>query len=633
MHILRELWTKDIDEDDTKCSYQYVFELRERLEETMKIAQEELEKSQGRYKHHYDKKARPRSLNVGDKVLILLPTDNNKLLMQWKGPFDVDKIVAKNDYGINVNGKVKTYHINLLKQYILRDKSSDSEDTVVSATDVFELTSATVINDCGEDDEELLEMSPCGSKENYHGVTLGKQLNTDEQQVISDMLRDFSDIFTDIPGKTSIVQHKVDLTTPHPVRSRPYQVPHSVRDSLRQDIKYMLEMGIIRESTSPYASPVVIVKKPDGSNRVCIDFRKLNKISVFDPEPMVTAEDLFAKMNKSKYFTKIDFTKGYWQIPVAPEDIPKTGFVTPDGCYEFIMMPYGMVNAGATYVKGMRKLLHGMDHVESYIDDILVHTATWEEHLATLRELFCRIRSANLTVRPSKCTVASDNVEFIGHDLHEGIIGLQEKNIEKIRDAPQPVTKKEVRSFIGLTGFYRSYIPNYSTIAVPLTDLTKKGQPNKVIWGEAQERAYRTLKNKLVNKPILRMCDLEKSFTLRTDASDTGLGAMILQQHDDGLFPVSFASRKLLDREKRYSVLERECLAVVWGIKKFKMYLYGVEFILQTDHQSLVYLDRAKFENDRVMRWAMFLQNYRFRIEAIKGSANVGADYLSRVLE
>ncbi len=167
----------------------------------------------------------------------------------------------------------------------------------------------------------------------------------------------------------------------------------------------------------------------------------------------------------------------------------------------------------------------------------------------------------------------------------------------------------------------------------PLTDLTRKGQPNKVVWGDAQEKAYQTLKHRLVSKPILRMPDLDKNFILRTDASDTGLGAVLLQQHDDGLFPVCFASRKLLDREKRYSVIERECLAVVWRIRKFAMYLYGVDFTLQTDHQALSYLDKAMFENDRVMRWAMFVQNYRFRIEAIKGSANVGADYLSRVLQ
>ncbi|XP_068227703.1 uncharacterized protein [Palaemon carinicauda] len=292
------------------------------------------------------------------------------------------------------------------------------------------------------------------------------------------------------------------------------------------------------ESASPYASPVVMVKKSDGSNRVCIDFRKLNRITIFDPEPMVTADDVFARLSESKFFTKIDFTKGYWQIKVRSEDVPKTAFVTPDGQYEFLKMPFGMVNAGATYVKCMRTLLKGLDNVESYIDDLLVHTKSWSEYLKTLQELFQRIRNANLTIRPSKCILASETVQFLGHEIQGGTLSLQETNISKIQSAPQPKTKKEVRSFLGLTGFYRAYVANYATIAAPLSDLTKKGKSNVVQWQEPQEKAYNSLKSILVNKPVLRLPDLNRRFILRTDASDVGLGAVLLQEYEDGLFPV-----------------------------------------------------------------------------------------------
>ncbi|XP_068205216.1 uncharacterized protein [Palaemon carinicauda] len=318
----------------------------------------------------------------------------------------------------------------------------------------------------------------------------------------------------------------------------PYPVPYGVRASLRKEIKDMLDMGIIQESASPYASPVVMVKKSDGSNRVCIDFRKLNRITIFDPEPMVTADDVFARLSESNFFTKIDFTKGYWQIKVRSEDVPKTAFVTPDGQYEFLKMPFGMVNAGATYVKCMRTLLKGLNNVESYIDDLLVHTKSWSEHLETLQELFQRIRNANLTVRPSKCILASETVQFLGHEIQGGTLSLQETNISKIQSAPQPKTKKEVRSFLGLTGFYRAYVPNYATIAAPLSDLTKKGKSNVVQWQEPQEKAYNSLKSILVNKPVLRLPDLNRRFILRTDASDVGLGAVLLQEYEDGLFPV-----------------------------------------------------------------------------------------------
>ena len=218
-----------------------------------------------------------------------------------------------------------------------------------------------------------------------------------------------------------------------------------------------------------------------------------------------------------------------------------------------------------------------------------------------------------------------------GSWLSGGIKGLQEENVRNIEGATRLKTKKQVRAFIGLTGYYRDFISNYAAKAEPLTDLTKKGQPNKVSWEQPQEKAFVTLKRELASEPILHLPDSAKPFVLRTDASDVGIGAVLMQDHDGKLFPVSYASKKLSTRECKYSTIERECLAIVWAIQKFRVYLYGREFVLQTDHQPLIYLNRAKFLNDRIMRWAMFLQSYAMRIESIKGSENVGADYLSRV--
>ena len=204
--------------------------------------------------------------------------------------------------------------------------------------------------------------------------------------------------------------------------------------------------------------------------------------------------------------------------------------------------------------------------------------------------------------------------------------------MDKIQQAARPRIKKEVRSFVGLTGYYRNCIPNYAAIAVPLTDLTKNRQPNIVVWGDQQEKAYQTLKRLLTSKPILRLPDMKKQFVLRTDASDVGIGAMLLQEFEGELFPVSFASRKLSSAERAYSAMERECLAIVWGIKKFLTYIHGTHFIIQTDHKPLTFLNESKFANSRIMRWTLFLQNHRFTVESIKGSQNVGADYLSRLV-
>jgi len=238
-----------------------------------------------------------------------------------------------------------------------------------------------------------------------------------------------------------------------------------------------------------------------------------------------------------------------------------------------------------------------------------------------------------MTVRPSKCIFGVDSVEFLGHQLQCGLVGLHEDNVAKIRDAPRPSTKKQIRSFMGLAGYYRDFIPNFAAVVAPLSDLTCKGQPNRVEWGEAQEKAYQSVKAHLTNTPILHLPDPSKTYYLRTDASDNGIGAVLMQEHEGKLFPVCYASKKLSNAERNYSTIEKECLATVWGIKRFHLYLYGVRFVLQTDHEPLKYMNSAKFMNSRLMRWAIFLQSYNLRVEAIKGSDNIGADYLSRVVE
>jgi hypothetical protein len=223
-----------------------------------------------------------------------------------------------------------------------------------------------------------------------------------------------------------------------------------------------------------------------------------------------------------------------------------------------------------------------------------------------------------LTLRRSKCLIGYRNIGFVGQVIGEGKVAIETEKLEQIRDAEQPKTKKQVRSFLGLAGYYRRFIPNFAEIAVPLTDLTKKGQPNAVKWGQPQEHAFKTLRDLLTRAPILRLPDFSRQFILEADASDVGVGAALMQEYDDGRFPVAYASKKLLQRERNYSVIERECLAIVFGVKKFQKYLYGKEFVLHTDHRPLSFIQKCKIESGRIMIWSLFLQNYRFRVEAIK---------------
>ena len=627
--ILKELWTKKVNIPEVKSSYEYVTELRERLEDSLKLAQEELEKSQKRYKRHYDRKAKPRRLEVGDRVLILLPTDSNKLLMQWRGPYTVESRVGANDYRVKMGSKTKTYHINMLKKYISREPEGNV--VPVDDTDGATVAVASVIHqDVDPELGEVPDLEGYRQREGVRDVKLGDELPEDQRRVLEDLVRRYPDVFTDMPGETDVIQHQIRLSDDTPIRCKPYPLPYAMREELRNEVDTMLEMGVVRPSTSPYASPIVMVKKKDGSNRVCVDFRKLNKITEVDPEPMTTAEDLFRRLSGKKYLSKIDLTKGYWQIPVAPEDVHKTAFVTPDGQYEFTRMPFGMVNSGATLVRGLRKILDGMPIVGSYIDDIVIYSDSWEDHIRTLKELFGRLRKARITARPTKCLLGASRMEFLGHQVGGDVITPSRDNLEKVRNTPRPTTKKQVRSFLGLVGYYRDHIPAFAKISAPLTDLLKKGKAEHIQWSEAQERAYSLLKEYLLQEPVLKLPDLSKPFVLRTDASGVGVAAVLLQENDGKLYPVGYASKKLNLTEARYPIIEKECLAVVWGIKRFKLYLAGRRFTLQTDHKPLKYLKDASYQNDRVFRWAVAVQEYSFRVEDIPGRENIGADFLSR---
>ncbi|XP_071115973.1 uncharacterized protein [Haliotis cracherodii] len=350
----------------------------------------------------------------------------------------------------------------------------------------------------------------------------------------------------------------------------------------------------------------------------------------FDAEPIPLADSVFARLRHCKYLTKIDVSKAYWQIPMEESSKELTAFITPDGLYQWKVMPFGVVNAPAVFSRLMRQVLHSIPNTDNYIDDIIEGTEEWSPHVVSLRDIFTRLRQFHLTARPSKVKIGYKQLEFLGHRVGSGLIQPEGKNVEKILNVERPQTKKQVRALLGLTGYYRKFIPNYAAIAVPLTDLTKKGKSNKVVWTESQELAFTTLKTHMSSFPILKLPDLEKTFLVRSDASDVGIGAVLLQEQEGERFPIMYVSRKLAERERAYSTIEKECLAIVWAIQKLERYLYGREFILETDHQPLVWMTKAKLTNGRVMRWALTLQPYRFLIRAIKGIENVGADLLSR---
>ena len=266
------------------------------------------------------------------------------------------------------------------------------------------------------DDTEMFHVGECTSKDFKAEVKIDDHLNPDQKQQLYDLCAEFRDVFSEKPGMTRIVEHHIDLTTDQPVRAKLYPIPHALREEVNEEVSKMLEMDVIERSESPYAAPVVLVRKKDGTNRFCIDFRQLNRVTVFDAEPMPRTDSIYATLFEDKYLTKIDLCKGYWQIPVVETDRPKTAFRTPDrGCFQFKRMPFGLVNSATTFNRMMRLLLEGLPSVDSYVDDILVHTKTWGEHLSRLRSLFERLRKADIKAKLSKCTFGSRKVEYVGH--------------------------------------------------------------------------------------------------------------------------------------------------------------------------------------------------------------------------
>ena len=349
---------------------------------------------------------------------------------------------------------------------------------------------------------------------------------------------------------------------------------------------------------------------------------------------MPNMEEVINRMSGHRFYSQMDLCKGYWQLGLSKRSRPYTAFETPKGLFQFKTMPFGLVNAGASFCRLIRIVLQGLRNVDSFVDDMWIFTETWKKHLKSIQATLDRLRAAKLTAKPSKCKIGYSKIECLDHNIQDQTLRSKDDKILAVKDAQRPITKKQVQGFLGLVGFYRKFIPNFSEIAAPLTNLTKKDRPNRIkVWLSHHEKAFQALKSRITSSPILRLPVFNegKTFVLRSDASDIGIGAVLLQEFErEGKLPIAYASKKLLPWERNYSVIEKECLAIIWAIEKFRKYLFGEEFILVCDHKPLSFMQTAKALNPRIMRLALKLQPYRFRIVAIRGQDNVEADYLSR---
>ena len=394
----------------------------------------------------------------------------------------------------------------------------------------------------------------------------------------------------------------------------------------------MEENGVIEPSLSDWAASIVLVKKKDGTIRLCVGYRKLNSLSRADVYPMPRIDELIDRLGKAKFVTTLDLTRRYWQVPVAESAREKTAFVTPFGLLQFWMIPFGLQGEPATFQRMMDKLIQGMEgYTAAYLDDLVIFSDSWERHLQHIREVFDQLRAAGLTAKPRKCQFGMAQCIYLGHIVGNGLVHPESLKIDAVMSFPIPQTKKQVRAFLGVTGYYRKFIPDFASVAAPLTDLIQKICPDRVVWTPECGSAFLKQKNRLCSDPVLRSPDFTRPFVLQTDASERGVGAVLSQLDDNGDdHPVAYFSRKLLPREK-YSTVEKERLAIKLAVQAFNVYLLGRPFTIQTDHRSLQWLDRLKDNNSRLTRWSLDLQLHPFQVNYCTGKANSNADGLSRV--
>ena len=481
------------------------------------------------------------------------------------------------------------------------------------------------------------------STEEHPALALrGEELNDYQQAQLKALLQKWSHIFAahdEDFGRTSVVTHQIPTGTAPPIRERYRPVAPNLYPELRALLQGMLDSGVVKESSSPWAAPVVLAKKKDGSWRFCVDYRKLNSVTHKDSFPLPRIEESLTSLTQAKWYSTLDLASGYWQVDVAPEDQEKTAFTTPFGLYHFERMPFGLCNAPATFQRLMQRCLGSQvyDHLLIYLDDVIVYSPDFPTHLQHLEQVFTRLQEHGLKLQPRKCHLFQKQVVYLGHVVSSQGVATDPDKTAIVRDWAAPTTVKQVRSFLGFAGYYRRFIPAFSKVAAPLHQLLQ-GQANRpsapIQWTADCQVAFDNLKQALLSAPILAFADFQLPFKLYTDASLDGLGAVLAQVQDGKERVIAYASRSLAPAErndKNYSSFKLELLALKWAITdKFKDYLWGAQVTVFTDNNPLVHLQTARLGATE-QRWVAQLANYSYEVRYRPGTANRNADVLSRL--
>ncbi|CAM4965247.1 unnamed protein product [Rotaria socialis] len=462
-------------------------------------------------------------------------------------------------------------------------------------------------------------------------------VSTEQQIQLSNLIQSFPQVFTKTPGRTSKLKHHIDLIPGTKARnSAPYRYAPARRKIIDDKLDEMLEQHVIIPSKSPWASPVVLAIKKDGSYRLCIDYRKLNEVTVRDAYPIPRIDDTLDALQHAQFISTLDLRSGYWQVEMEDSSKPITAFVTHRGLFECNVMPFGLTNAPANFQRLMDIVLAGLKWqcCLVYLDDIIIYSHTFDQHIQDLRNVFLALTDANLTLKASKCNFCRREMKFLGHLVTPDGIKPDPGLTSTITAFNQPTKIKDVQAFLGITGYYRRFIKNYAKIAEPLLKLLRSQQPtttrSQLPWNDDCTNAFITLKQKLVSPPIMHSPNFSFPFILELDACEYGIGCILTQEYNDRKHVISYASRTLCAAERNYSSVEREALAIVWATKHFRQYLEGGPVLVRSDCKALEWLKTARDPTGRLARWAMKLSPYHIIIQHRPGKSNANGDFVSR---
>ena len=595
--ILAETWTgtQPLPVNMGKSTVEYLLDLKSELEKGLEFAAEHSREAQEAYAELYNRKTRDKTFEIGDHVLILSPdSTKTKTFSRWQGPGKIIEVLSPHGYLVEVDNVRQKVHADRLRRYYHEvDKLTASD---VSLGDELHVDTCAVIYERDEDfgDVQVLDPIPDGQCSDLPSQLIPddelSHLSSQQRKELLRLLEQYAGCFSNIPGYTDKAVHYINVTADFkPKRLAQYRVPEKLKPEVDRQIKEMLALGIIQPSRSPMANPLVcVLKGPEGRDgvRLAIDYRYLNKYTIPDEFPVPDISSLLQEVRQAKFITTVDAKSGYWQTAVNPDDIWLTAFMCEGGLYEFTRTLFGARNAGSTFCRAIKEVLEPVKHhTKSYVDDMVTFSMQWDQHLQDLEAFLKVIKGNGIILSLKKCHFAKPSTKVCGQIVGSGQRRTDPDKVLAVLQLVSPRTKTELRSLLGAFNYFREYLPNFATRALPLTQLTGKDVPTKIPWGPREQSALEDLKRALADaaQQSLSIINWSQPFTIHCDASEHTVAGVLSQPDEEGKEnPIAFYSIKLNKQQRNWSVVEKEAYAALLALKKFRGWVWGaIESTLQ----------------------------------------------------